>query len=103
MKNKAYIGNCPNCGRECMSGFKTTSCWYCGTEFTIPTDMQEISCVNSTSIETKGCDNDELSKLLIELAERCLQNNSDTIHLTLDTPKSKLHCHIKFSTERNGI
>ena len=101
MKNKAYIGNCPNCGRECMSGLKTTSCWHCGTGFTIPTDMQEISYVNGTSIEAKGCDND-LSKLLIELAERCLRNNSDTIHLTLNTPKSNLHCFIKFSTEKKA-
>ena len=59
MKTKAYIGNCPNCGRECMSGLKTTSCWHCETEFTIPTDMQEISYVNSTSIESKGCDNEQ--------------------------------------------
>ena len=59
MKTKAYIGNCPNCGRECMSGLKTTLCWNCETEFTIPTDMQEISYVNSTSIESKGCDNEQ--------------------------------------------
>lgn len=54
------------------------------------------------SEDNKGCDNDELSKLLIELAERCLQNNSDTIHLTLNTPKSNLHCYIKFSTEKKA-
>ena len=41
ISDDAYLGYCPNCGSECMSGSQDTECWKCGFKFTIPHTVKE--------------------------------------------------------------